>query len=80
MTFFSPNLSIFPTPKFSHVWYVTRFKKTHLPRTQQQDTFHHQAIVVHINQQFQQVLMLKVSQAAFAVACQTSTSALGSLK
>ena len=31
--------------------------------------FHHQTIAVHVNWQFSQVLMVKVVQAAFAVAC-----------
>ena len=29
--------------------YVTGFEKSHLRRTQHQDTFHHQTIAVHIN-------------------------------
>ena len=32
-------------------------------------TFHHQMIAVNTNKQFRQVLVLKVAQAAFAVAC-----------
>ena len=31
-------------------------------------TFHHQTIAVHINYQFRQALVLKIAQAAFAVA------------
>ena len=50
--------------------YVTGFEKSWLPHTHKSIThFHHQTIAVHINQQFSQVLMLKVAQAAFAVAC-----------
>ena len=48
---------------------VTVFEKSQLPCTQQQDTLHHQMKAVHTNQQFRQVLMLKVPQATSAVAC-----------
>ena len=53
---------------YSH---VTRFKKippythTHNSKTH----FHHKMIAVHINQQVRPLLVLKVAQAAFAVAC-----------
>ena len=32
-------------------------------------TFHHQTVTVHVDQQFSQILMLKVARAAFAMAC-----------
>ena len=53
--------------------FVTGFEKSWLPRTHMivRDTVHYQPIAVHINypEIHRYILVLKVSQAAFAVVC-----------
>ena len=50
-------------PNCDQIW-----EKPASTHTTARHAFHHQTIAVHIDQQFSQVLMLKVARAAFAVA------------
>ena len=56
-------------------WHLAIFRQVHMwekipsTYTTSRHTFYHQTIAVHINKQFSQILMLKVSQATLAVAC-----------